>query len=345
VIICIESYGSVVHRDPRYAAGVSDLFRDYERQLTNAGYGFASTHSEAPLFAGGSWLSYASFTYGVAVTDLQLFDALFTHPSNFARYESLFHVLNRNGYENVLLCPLGGVDLHTVDWASVDRCFQAQRKILYADLGYVGPRVNYFGLIRRHSPLDQYSLNFAYERAQRTSRGPFSLFFCTLNSHFPWHSAPKAVADWQTLNDPNASLATLHDVSMLDRYVAAIRYQLDYTLRFAVQRSGDAPLIILFGDHQPPVITPESMGKKTPVHVLSRNRALVDVFLEQGFAPRIDLAGIEPRAIRHEGFLSLFMKAMNAAYGTSRALDLPYRERGTTLLEDPDLAGAPAATP
>ena len=160
--------------------------------------------------------------------------------------------------------------------------FSPSIKITFDDLSYEGPRVNYFGLIRRYSAPDQYALNFGYERARRISAGPFSLFFCTLNSHYPWHTQPEVVPDWRSLNDSNIELPS-HDGPAVERYAAAIRYQLDYLLRFVVERADDAPLVILFGDHQPPVITPERMGKHTPVHVISRDRALIDVFMEHGF--------------------------------------------------------------
>jgi hypothetical protein len=333
VILCVESYGSIVYRDPRAARGISDLLRTHEQHLTLRGYRFASTFSDAPLFAGGSWLSYASFLYGTLIDDLQLYDGLFSHGTGFAAYESLFHVLRRNGYENVLLCPLGGVDHHTVDWASLDRCFHAQRRIGIGDLGYVGPRLNYLGMVRRFSPLDQFSLNYGYETA-RSGGGRFSLFFCTLNSHYPWHSVTEASDDWRSLNAPGAAPPKERRRPTVERYNGAIRYQLDYILRFVADRADEAPLVIVFGDHQPPFITPERLGKHTPVHVLSRDKALIDVLLAHGFAGTMDLTGIEPRRIRHEGFLSLLMRGLQSAFGTEPGLELPYRERGSTVFEE-----------
>lgn len=138
VIVCVESYGSIVYRDPRCGAGISALLRSHEPDLTQCGYRFASTFSDAPLFAGGSWLSYASFVYGAPIDNVQLYDGLFSRPSNFGAYESLFHVLARNGYDNVLLCPLGGVDSNAVDWGSVERCFQSHSRIGFDDFGIRG---------------------------------------------------------------------------------------------------------------------------------------------------------------------------------------------------------------
>jgi hypothetical protein len=332
VVVCIESYGSVVYRDANHSAAVAGVVGDYERRLADRGYRFASTHSDAPIFAGGSWLSYASFTYGIEFTEIQLFDGLFAAGSPFGAYESLFHVLKRNGYRNVLLCPLGGVGVRSVDWGQIDRCFQNDFKITFDSLDYRGPLVNYFGVVRLYSPLDQYSLNYAYELASHTREDPFSLFFCTLNSHFPWEAVGEVVADWRSLDSPSAPLHTCRGAAP-ERYRAAIRYQLENVLRFIVDRADDDLVVLVFGDHQPPIITEKRMGKQTPVHVIARSQKLIDVFLEHGFAGAFDLTGLEPRPMRHEGFLSLFLKAMQQAYGATDA-HVDYREHGVALFGD-----------
>jgi hypothetical protein len=332
VLVCVESYGSVVYRDPEHSKVIAAVVGGHERRLRDAGYHFASTHSEAPIFAGGSWLSYASLTYGIEFTEMQAFDALFADASPFAVYESLFHVLKRNDYRNVLLCPLGGVYMRHVDWGQISRCFRSDLDITFDSLGYRGPLVNYFGLVRLFAPLDQYSLSYAYERAAREGAGPFSLFFCTLNSHYPWAAVGEVAADWRTLDDPRAPLRACAG-STEERYRAAIRYQLDYVLQFARERAGDDVVFVVFGDHQPPMITKKSDGKQTPIHVIARDPKLIDVFLEHGFAPRLDLTGAEPRPIRHHGFLSLFLKGMQAAYGAA-GVEVAYREHGVALYDE-----------
>jgi hypothetical protein len=332
VLICVESYGSTVYRDRGHRAAVAGLVAEHEQRLREAGYHFASTHSDAPIFAGGSWLSYASFTYGIELKDTQLFDALFAPDSPFDGYESLFHVLKRNGYRNVLLCPLGGVHVQSVDWGMIDRCFRSDLNITFDSMGYRGPLVSYFGVVRLYSPLDQYSLSYAYELAARESAGPFSLFFCTLNSHYPWEAVGEVVADWRSLDDPAAPLRACTGNTQ-ERYRASIRYQLDYALRFVLERAEEDVVFVVFGDHQPPMITEEHMGKQTPVHVIARNRALVDTFLEQGFAAQLDLSSAEPQPIRHHGFLSLFLKGMQAAYGTGDVA-VDYREHGVELFDE-----------
>jgi hypothetical protein len=77
------------------------------------------------------------------------------------------------------------------------------------------------------------------------------------------------------------------------------------------------------------------MGKQTPVHVNSRNPALIDAFKEHGFAGRIDLTDTNARPMRHHGFLSMFLEAMNAAYGVAPHVRGAYREHGVTLFDEP----------
>lgn len=332
VVLCVESYGSVIYRDAEHRAAVADLVAEHEANLGDAGLHCASTYSDAPIFAGGSWLSYASLTYGIELTQAQLYDGLFAAGSPFGAYESLFHVLKRNGYRNVVLCPLGGVQAERVDWHQINRCFQSDLTLDFDSLAYRGPQVNFLGVVQLFSPLDQYSLNYAYERASTSSTGPFSLFFCTLNSHYPWESVGEVVDDWRSLNDADLPLRRCRG-SKRERYRASIRYQLDYVLRFIHERAHDDVVYVIFGDHQPPMITERAMGKQTPIHVIARDRGLVNVFLEHGFLEGLDLSGKEPVPMKHQGFLSLFLKGMQTAYGVQGAA-VDYLADGVSLFDE-----------
>jgi hypothetical protein len=168
------------------------------------------------------------------------------------------------------------------------------------------------------------------------SKGPQCLFFCTLNSHFPWLSPLEPVDDWRVLNDPGSVLNCSPRSDAIGRRCAdAVRYQLDYILQFAAANADDDPLVIVFGDHQPPLITAEAMGKHTPVHVISKNPALLRPFYQEGFVPALSLGDQEPRPMRHEGFLSLFLKGMQAAYGTNESVTVKYRAAGVPLFDGP----------
>jgi hypothetical protein len=219
----------------------------------------------------------------------------------------------------------------------IRRCFQSDLNLGFARVGYRGRLVNYFGGIRRYAPPDQYSLNFAYEHIRQAGLDPCCLFFCTLNSHYPWHSPTAAVDDWRTLDDTGGRTAWPggEAETAVERYLGAIRYQLDYVLGFVAAHADEDLLVVVFGDHQPPFLTQEHMGKHTPVHVIGKNAALMDVFYEHGFLPALNVAGRSPREIKHEGFLSLLLKGMQAAYGTNDALKLDYKPNGATLFDAP----------
>ncbi|MEL7373770.1 MAG: sulfatase-like hydrolase/transferase, partial [Pseudomonadota bacterium] len=314
VFVCIESYGGVVYTQPALRARLAPAIERFDSQRQAAGLHVASVLSEAPLFTGGSWLSYTTFTYGLRIDNLVLYDRLFAPDSAFAAYESVFHVLRRNGYRNHLLGPLGGVAAHDVDWDRIQRNFQADVMIDFDGLDYAGPTLPYMGLAHRFAPPDQYALNAAYERA-RASGAPFSLFFLTLNSHFPFDAPAAKVDDWRALNDQDLSLDIDQSAESdtTSRYVAAMRYELDVVTDFVADHAADDTVFVVFGDHQPPFVATDDMGVTTPVHILSRDAELVAQFVDGGYVD--GLAPETDNTTRHEDFMPLFLDAMARRYG------------------------------
>ena len=314
VFVCIESYGSVVYSQPALRTRLAPAIERLDTQRKATGLHVASAMSEAPLFTGGSWLSYTTFTYGLRIDNLVLYDRLFAPDSAFAAYESVFHVLRRNGYRNHLLGPLGGVAAHDVDWDRIQRNFQADVMIDFDGLDYAGPTLPYMGLAHRFAPPDQYALNAAYERASAGDT-PFSLFFLTLNSHYPFDAPAAKRDDWRTLNDANLQLEVdgTADADTTSRYVAAMQYELDVVADFVAEHAADDTLFVVFGDHQPPFVATDDMGVATPVHILSRDAELVAQFVEGGYAE--GLAPDTAKTTRHEDFMPLFLNAMAHRYG------------------------------
>lgn len=332
VIVCIESYGSIVFNDVALHSVIANSVAGFGGRLESKGCRIASNFSEAPIFAGGSWLSYSSLTYGMLFDDAYVHEGLFDNNSSFGSYESLFHILERNGYSNNLLCPLGGVASRYVNWESLDRCFRPRRKFDFDSLSYKGNTNSFFMPNDLYAAPDQYALNYAYESIKTSDCSPFSLFFCTLNSHYPWTSPQDIVEDWRQLNEKaNSPPKPDEHNDVRTAYALSIKYQLEFILKFVADNSEDELLVIAFGDHQPPVIASEAMGKHTPIHVFSRDAKLVDEFFKNGFAPTLDLREEQVEPIRHEGFLSLLMAAMNATYGEDPSLKIKYRKNGVSL--------------
>jgi hypothetical protein len=186
---------------------------------------------------------------------------------------------------------------------------------------------------------DQYSVGFAHEHVVQPSRDPTFLFVETVFSHTLWnYGLPPVLPDWRRFNTvagPNrkqtlaaeAVPTTLLPDSLTDRpvteqstarrFLRHIAYEVDVAqkaLRDLVPRNS---LVILMGDHQPPLLPTETFG--VPVHILSTDPDLVEPFRQHGFT---DGLRISPDAARwkHEGLFSLTVRSLADA---SRITPLP----------------------
>lgn len=337
VHICMESYGAIVHRHQEFRDKLSPVLQRFERTLSEKGIGCVSHYSTSPIFTGGSWLSYCSFMYGTRIDDVHLYDCLFRQNASFSAYESIFHVLKRNNYTNVLAAPMGGVDARDVSWDQIRRCFQADVIVDWETMDFQGKTLKFLDQTHRFCPPDQYSLNFSYEKAKREIDGSFSLFLCTLNSHIPWHSPVSVEADWSELNDPEYSYSSTDEdtADMTKRYLDAVVYQLGITLDFLSNTAHDSLIVVVFGDHQPPMIATEHDGRDTPVHVFCKDPALLECFKQNGFKDGLTLPQQTTEAMNHEGYMSILMNALQRVYGKTKSPEIQVMPQGTKLSVSP----------
>lgn len=336
VHVCIESYGAILFQDPELRQRFASFYSEFEQELQQAGFCIASNLSTSPIFTGGSWLSYSTFMYGFRFDNLQLYDGLFQYSDNFGSYESVFHILKRNHYHHVLAAPLGGVDNQDVSWDTISRCFQPHRILDWESYDYRGPKMRFFNQDKTFCLPDQYALNFAYDKAreeasQQEVKKPVSLFYCTMNSHVPFESPVQVEANWRTINHPEYQPAMTDTAAPVkERYLQAIEYQLRFALSFVKENKDKNLLVTLFGDHQPPFVATEAMGRETPVHVICKQSHLQDALVQQGFHPGLTLPA-NKAPMRHEAWLSLFVNAMNQVYGKDKSLALPLLPNGVDL--------------
>lgn len=216
-------------------------------------------------------------------------------------------------------------------WQQYQRFFNTDRWLRYEDLAYQGP---HFGW--GPAPPDQFVLGEANDLLQAAAGSqPLLLFLITQNSHYPWQEIPQLVTDRRTLNDgsgkdvqPNLQTPRV-DVS-LDDYMAAITYELRFLSRFIAEDAHDQAIFILVGDHQPGYITRKADGYQTPLHIISKDQALLDKVAAYGFQPGM-LASDALARMKHEGFYSLFMRALLERYGRGDRLPPPYLPQGLPL--------------
>jgi hypothetical protein len=100
-----------------------------------------------------------------------------------------------------------------------------------------------------------------------------------------------------------------------------------------VLRTGDEDSVfILIGDHQPQRVSRRSDGFDTPVHIISKDAALVDAFLDYDFTRGLGVQNLTP-TMRHEGFYSMFMRVLLTQYGQGIKIPPEYLPSGIIMKE------------
>ncbi|GAB4540944.1 MAG: hypothetical protein Kow0063_31300 [Anaerolineae bacterium] len=336
-LIFVESYGSVLYKRADYREAYTALLSQLQRQLRESGWHAVSTLSEAPTWGGGSWMSYTSALFGTRIDTHPQFLSLLDKYQDIP-YPDLGHYLKTQGYEYVRVSSLSD-ELGEEEWLRYKKFYGVDRWLRYRDLGYHGA---HFGW--GPAPPDQYVLNFAYETIIHTSEQPVFFFFITQNSHYPWVPLPEVVDDWRTLNQETAEEPValpepiLHEVRR-SNYFKSIEYELRFLIDFIAEKGDDRSIFVLIGDHQPQRVSRHNDGFETPVHIISRDRGLTDAFLEYGFVRGLAVHDIVP-AMRHEGFYSMFVRALLARYGQGLKPLPDYLPDGITLKDNASTNGS-----
>ena len=319
-LIFVESYGSVLYQRPHFVADYRAVLAEVEGQLSDAGWHSRSTMSESPMWGGGSWMAYSSVLFGTRMDNHPQYLSLFER-YQIEEYPTLGRTLHDQGYESVWVASIIR-EISDGEWERHRRFMGADQHIRYRALDYVGAQYGW-----GPAAPDQYVLNYANQMAQAATDKPIFFATITQNSHYPWLPLPEFVEDWRTLNQPPApqgegSSEDPTEVAVEEKranYLQAIDYQLRTLADFIINSGDEESLFILVGDHQPPQVSRRSDGWLTPMHVISRDAALVDAFAEYGFGPGLEIPSLELRdnelRLRHEGIYSLLMRVLLQEYG------------------------------
>jgi hypothetical protein len=341
-LVLVESYGRVIVEHPamrpRWLAQIDRM----QAALDAGGWHVASGFTRAPIMGGRSWLAEASLLTGMRVS----YQAEFYHVmSQIERVPHLVRFLDRQGYHTVLLGPADRErrGIRNTNYYGYDR------QLGFHDLKYRGPKIGW-GLVP-----DQYSA--AYTREHVLAQAPRPLFFNfhMVTSHAPWDDVPQIASDWRTLQDrPGASpepasgspynvvkrfvrsttnFANMHLSGELGaRYTSAILYELDVIEQHLAALPADA-LVIVLGDHQPPLIASQMQSFDSPVHVFARDPLLLEELRQHGFRAGLRLDSHDRTAITHEGLYSLLVRSLARCCAQPMRELPPYRD-GITLDSD-----------
>jgi hypothetical protein len=308
LLIFVESYGMIAHRDPDLARELAPTWARWRERVIAGGYHAASATLDSPISGGGSWLAHATLNFGVRIDSQPLFDALLARRSS-----PLGAYFRAAGYRTVAVQPR-----MQQPWLIAD-AFGFDSVLDDAALAYRGPRFAW-----ETSP-DQFVLEQLHRRELAESDGrPRFVMVVTSSSHAPFDRVPPLVDDGASIG--NGTLyATLASEShpppggrIFDNragYGAAMRYALGAVERYLADRLADDSLVIVLGDHQPPLtLAAATRDRSVPIHVLSRDRRLVAPLLARGF-----VAGLMPdsdaASIPMERFLDVFLAAFASRLG------------------------------
>lgn len=276
-LFLIESYGAVVMDEADHAARLGPVYDRAAARLAGDGFLVVSGLLDSPTYAGRSWLAHTTITTGVRTTEL-ITDRLVQsrQPTSLA---SLFRDA---GYRTVLVQPANH--------------FRALPRWLYGfEHVYSGWDFDYQGPSYRWASMpDQYVVDFIHRREVQGTAAPLLVMYTLITSHAPWSDLPPLVADWSRIGDGALyrslpvsrfpiSWTNLPDAA--EAYDRSIAYDLDMIVDYAVRFVPAGALVIVLGDHQPVAeVTRFSASTAVPVHVFSRNPALVAPFRARGYA-------------------------------------------------------------
>ena len=307
-LVFVESYGKVLYDHEGISSPYLQGLTQFEDRLREKEVRAFSRFSVSPVSGGGSWLAYTSMLYGADLATQGLYQKL-VNDEKFREVPNFLKWLRNQGYKSIFLSPLAtskrvpdyGIygEFYGVDEWVKPKVFE----------GFEGTRYGWGSI-----PPDQYLFHYTKEHFFETER-PNVLFFLTKNSHSPFKSPARAVENWQILEqrtEPDQA-AYFSDNPTADDYLKSVYYELDYLTRFAGQMN-ENDLLILVGDHQPPVITKPTDGSETMIHLLSKNQELVESFEEYGFTEGLRCQ-TSAQPFSHKDILWPLVTAITTAYG------------------------------
>jgi len=304
-LILVESYGQTVFERPAFVRATRETYDSFERELGDRGFSIVSGVMDSPTYGGHSWLAHATLGTGVWTTNQLEFELVLSRkPKAIARF------FEPAGYRTVLVQP--GT---TRPWPKGEFYGFEQRYYLW-NFDYHGPSYAWATMP------DQFVLDFLRRRELEVPQQRPLFVECVLvSSHAPWSQQPEVVEDWSTLGNGDVynHLRTVRYAirwpkfeNAASAYIRSINYDFDVMRRFFADYVKDGSLIIILGDHQPVAeVNGHTDSHAVPVHVLSRDAALLQPFVARGYTP-----GMRPKRGAHVARMDQFLPNLLSDYSS-----------------------------
>jgi hypothetical protein len=331
----VESYGKLVAENPQMRPSWVEAVSGMEERLSRAGWHAVSAYGTAPVSGGRSWLAVGSIMMGITIKYEAVFRQLTSAIDQVPTLEKFFANL---GYETVLLAPSDRSRLGV----SAENRYGYDHYIRFSDLDYRGAPMGW-GIIP-----DQYALGYTEEHVLRGIRRPLFFHFHMVSSHAPWETIPEYRTDFHSWNQGAPAAADNYFSNEIGRrlehysredardsymgalteplregFLECVLYDLHVVEEFLTTRRNDA-LVILMGDHQPPVVAPETVGFDVPIHVFARDPKLLTELVDHGFSAGLVLPVDGHAVVEHAGLFSLIVRTLARSCGDGAALPAYY---------------------
>ncbi len=308
ILAFVESYGMSALEDPRYAPVVRPRLDAMSSALEDQGLHVATGMLIAPSQGGMSWLGHGSVLSGLWLENQLRYDLLLASDR-----ETLVDDFEAAGYRTAALMPA-----ITMAWPEGAR-FGYEQIYARKDIDYAGPPLNWVTMP------DQFTWSFLEETIRDAGDDrPLFAELGLISSHAPWTPILPVLEDWNGIGDGavfqrwadagEAPEVLWRDAERVrEAYAMSVAYAVETMAGYAARFVDDKTILIALGDHQPaPLITGDDATRAVPVHVIAPTRALLEPFLEWGFAP-----GVFPEpdraASRMDAFRSWFVEAFSAS--------------------------------
>jgi hypothetical protein len=307
VVAYLESYGIAALEDPEFAAVVIPQLDEMASALGGAGLHIASGRLVSPTLGGQSWYAHGTVLSGLWLSSQQRWEILIQ-----SARETLIDDFRRAGYRTATVMPA-----ITTPWPEAVR--------LGYDEIHTRPTIPYAGPPFYWVTMpDQFTWSFVAGVLGREP-GPTFLEVGMVSSHAPWTPVLPLI-DWNDVKDGAAFEPYRREghppeelwwdlTALRAGYARSIAYSVAAMAQFA-ERLDDRTILIVFGDHQAAPWVTGAVGSDVPAHVIARDPALIEPFLDWGFSPGV-LPPAGPTVHRMDEFRAWFVGAYSGTGATA----------------------------
>jgi phosphatidylglycerophosphate synthase len=271
LLLFVESYGRVAVQGSSFSPGVDAVLDKGTAQLQAGGFSSRSAFLTSSTFGGLSWLAHSTLQSGIRIGTQRGYDQLVKSDRL-----TLSGAFKRAAWRAVVDDP---VNKRT--WPEGSSFYHYDKVYDRRNVGYRGPG---FGL----PPMpDQYVLSSLHrlELAKR-HRPPLFAEVDLISSHTPWTRIPRLIP-WDDVGDgsifhrvPAEESTRAKLFGDAHRARAAYGHSIQYTMSTVVsfvRRYGDDKLVVvLLGDHQPPIVTGQGATHDVPISVIAHDPKVMD---------------------------------------------------------------------